>query len=161
DLEARKYLGRPISGFTYCFGQHGPFDSGGFFGALAELKTGEFITENQIPCGEYVGYEMLPTRQAPEFDFSPSEAEVLRYVAPSRCAGWRGRRPPAPSSHPVTGAARASRQDHLSVPIRGGGRRIPLGLHVRLHRRRGEYSNHAHLPRCPLNAESHSFKASR
>ena len=81
DLESRRYLGRPISGFTYYFDQHGPFDSSGFFGALAELKTSGFITENQIPCGEYVGYEMLPTSQAPEFDFSQSEAEVLRYVA--------------------------------------------------------------------------------
>lgn len=81
DLEARKYLGHPISQFTYYFNQHGPFDSGGFFGALSELKTGEFITENQIPCGEYIGYEMLPTSQAAEFDFSTGEAEVLRYVA--------------------------------------------------------------------------------
>jgi len=81
DLEARKYLGRPISGFTYFFDQHGPFDSDGFFGAIGELKSLGFIAENQIPCGQYTGYEMLPTSQAAEFDFSPSEAEVLRYVA--------------------------------------------------------------------------------
>ncbi len=81
DLEAWKYLGRAISDFTYFFDQHGPFDSGGFFGAMSELKTLGFVTENQIPCGQYAGYEMLPTSQAAEFDFSPAEAEVLRYVA--------------------------------------------------------------------------------
>jgi hypothetical protein len=81
DLEAWKYLGRPISQFAYFFDQHGPFDSDGFFGALEELKSGGFVTENQIPCGQYVGYEMLPTGRAAEFDFSPVEAEVLRYVA--------------------------------------------------------------------------------
>lgn len=81
DLEARKYLGRPISGFTYYFDQHGPFDSGGFFAAVEELKRLGYITENQVPCGQYVGYEMLPTSLGVEFDFSPQEAEVLRYVA--------------------------------------------------------------------------------
>lgn len=39
DLEARRYLGSPISEFRYAFEQHGPFDSSGFFGALGELKT--------------------------------------------------------------------------------------------------------------------------
>ena len=81
DLEARKYLGSPISELTYYFDQHGPFDSGGFFSALEELKTQGFVTENQIPCGQYIGFEVLPTSNATEFDFSTVEAEVLRYVA--------------------------------------------------------------------------------
>lgn len=81
DLEARKYLGRPISEFAYYFDLHGPFDSSGFFGALEELKTLGFVTENQIPCGQYVGFEVLPTSKATEFDFSTVESEVLSYVA--------------------------------------------------------------------------------
>lgn len=81
DLEARKYLGRPISSFKYFFDRHGPFDSGGFFAALEELKTLGFVTESEIPCGQYAGFEMLPTSLATEFDFSRAEAEVLGYVA--------------------------------------------------------------------------------
>lgn len=81
DLEARKYLGCPISGFVYVYDQHGPFDSTRFFNALDELKESGFVTENQIPCGQYVGFEMFPTGSVVEFDFSHAEAEVLRYVA--------------------------------------------------------------------------------
>ena len=81
DLEARRYLGKPISQLSYVFAQHGPFDPSGFFGALTELKSQGFVTENQIPCGQYVGFEVLPTERAVEFDFSTAESEVLRYVA--------------------------------------------------------------------------------
>jgi len=81
DLEARKYLGRPISEFVYVYDQHGPFDSTGFFAALEELKGSGLVTENQVPCGQYVGYEMFPTGSVVEFEFSRAESEVLRYVA--------------------------------------------------------------------------------
>lgn len=81
DLEAHRYLGHPVSEFRYVFDQHGPFDSTAFFGALNELKARDLVTENQIPCGPYSGFEVLPTSHAVEFDFSASESEVLRYVA--------------------------------------------------------------------------------
>lgn len=81
DVEARRYLGRPITAFVYFFDHHGPFDSGGFFAALGELTAGGLATENQVPCGEYVGYELYATGVATEFDFTAAEAEVLRYVA--------------------------------------------------------------------------------
>ena len=81
DVEARKYLGRPVSSFVYFFAQHGPFDSGGFFSATGELTVNGFATENQVPCGEYMGYELFPTNQPVEFDFSAGESAVLRYVA--------------------------------------------------------------------------------
>jgi hypothetical protein len=81
DLEARRCLGRPISAFVYVFNQHGPFDSGGFFAAVGELTARGLATENQVPCGEYVGYELYATGEAAEFDFTAAEAEVLRFVA--------------------------------------------------------------------------------
>jgi hypothetical protein len=81
DVEARKYLGRPVSSFVYCFDQHGPFDSGGFFSATGELTMHGFATEHEMPCGQYIGYELFPTSKQAEFDFTPAEAEVLRYVA--------------------------------------------------------------------------------
>lgn len=81
DLEARKYLGRAISELYYVFDQHGPFDASGFFGAVDELKSLGFVTENIIPCGQYNGFEMLPIERVVEFDFSVAESEVLRYVA--------------------------------------------------------------------------------
>ena len=81
DVEARKYLGRPISTFVYFFDQHGPFDSRRFFRALSELKRLDFATENEVPCGQYLGFEIFPTARVAEFDFSHAEAEVLLYVA--------------------------------------------------------------------------------
>lgn len=81
DLESRRYLGKPISSFEYYFDQRGPFDSGGFFGALRELTARGLATENQVPYGEYTGYELYATSVAAEFDFTAPEAEVLRYVA--------------------------------------------------------------------------------
>ena len=81
DLVARQYLGRPISTFAYVYDHHGPFDSSRFFKALNELKRLDFATENQVPCGQYMGFEVLPTGRAVEFDFSHAEAEVLQYVA--------------------------------------------------------------------------------
>lgn len=81
DLEARRYLGKPVSEFRYVFAPQGPFDSIGFSSALGELRSQGLATENQIPCGPYVAFEVLPTNRALEFDFSAPEAEVLRYVA--------------------------------------------------------------------------------
>ena len=81
DLEARKYLGRPISTFVYVYDQHGPFDSRRFFRALNELKRLDLATDNEVPCGHYRGFEMFPTSRVVDFDFTLAEAEVLKYVA--------------------------------------------------------------------------------
>src|SRR5713101_4784486 len=67
DLVARKYLGRAISTFVYVYDQHGPFDSPRFFKAISELKRLDFVTENEIPCGQYRGFEMHPTTRVAEF----------------------------------------------------------------------------------------------
>jgi hypothetical protein len=81
DLEARRYLGKPVSTFKYVMFKHGPFDKHSFFSALEELVRTGYATEQQVLTGSYLGYEMLPTSGAPEYDFSRAEAEVLAYVA--------------------------------------------------------------------------------
>ena len=81
DLEARKYLGRPISSFRYVVNRHGPFDARGFFATCEELKTLGFVTEREVYVGPYRGYEFHPTPMAPEYGFSLAETEVLSYVA--------------------------------------------------------------------------------
>jgi hypothetical protein len=81
DLEARRYLGRPITRFKYVFDQHGPFDALPFYAALTELQRGGFATQSEIPLGQYVGYEICPTSNPVEYDFDVTEAEVLSYVA--------------------------------------------------------------------------------
>lgn len=86
DLEARRYLGKPLSTFKYVMYKHGPFDRHGFFGARDELVSQEFATERQVLTGAYMGYELMPTASAPRYDFTPAEAEVLAYVAKSYLA---------------------------------------------------------------------------
>lgn len=81
DLEARKFLGRPISRLRYVLDKHGPFDQRGFFGARDELVHGGYATESEVACGAYLGFELRPTNLAPEYDFSLAEAEVLEWVA--------------------------------------------------------------------------------
>ena len=81
DLEALRYLGKPVSSFRYVWDHHGPFDSKGFFAARRELKRGEYITENTIDCGGYPGYEMLPTNKPVEYGFEVQEAAVLSYAS--------------------------------------------------------------------------------
>ena len=81
DLEARKYLARPISQFRYVRDQHGPFDARAFFAARDELVQTGYITESPVECGPYVEYQMQPTSRVPEYDFTVPESEVLSYVA--------------------------------------------------------------------------------
>lgn len=81
DVEARRYLGRPISDLEYGFTARGPFDANGFAEAMNELESLGLVRENQIPCGEYMSSELVPTGSPVEFSFTATEAEVLRYVA--------------------------------------------------------------------------------
>ena len=81
DLEARKYLGRPISEFRYIFDRHGPFDAKAFFAATEELQQAGLATESQVAIGAYVEHSLRPTNRALEYGFSLPEARVLDYVA--------------------------------------------------------------------------------
>ena len=87
DLEARRYLGRPLSELEYVFTPRGPFDSSGFAAAMKELEALGLVRENQIPCGTYVATELVPTNTPIEFGFTAPEAEVLRYVATTFLSG--------------------------------------------------------------------------
>lgn len=80
DLEARKYLGRPISVFRYIFDRHGPFDARGFFAAKEELQQAGLAIESQVTIGPYVEHCLQPTNRALEYTFSLAEARVLDYV---------------------------------------------------------------------------------
>jgi hypothetical protein len=82
DLEARRYLGKPISSFRYQRYTHGPFDSS-FYAAKDELISGGFVTTSVTWVGSYQGNCLQPTPSPVEYDFSVGEAEVLRYVAES------------------------------------------------------------------------------
>ena len=81
DLEARRFLGKPITAFEYLYDQRGPFDARGFYAALSELEEGGLATQAPVPCGQYLGYEIHPTQHPVEYDFDLAEAEVLTYVA--------------------------------------------------------------------------------
>ncbi len=81
DLEARKYLGQPITHFNYVYDQQGPFDARPFYDALEELEQRGLVSQSQVPLGQYLGYEIHPTQNVVEYDFDVAEAEVLSYVA--------------------------------------------------------------------------------
>ena len=81
DLEARKYLGRPISEFRYIFDRHGPFDARAFFAAKEELQRAGLAIESEVALGSYVEHSLKPTDCALEYNFSLAEARVLEYVA--------------------------------------------------------------------------------
>lgn len=80
DLEARRYLGQPISTFEYKRWHFGPFDPS-FYAAKDELVGAGFATSRKEWIGNYQGHCLEPTPAAVEYDFSLAEAEVLRYVA--------------------------------------------------------------------------------
>lgn len=80
DLEARRYLGYPISAFRYRRYTHGPFDAA-FYTAKDELVNGGFATTSVTWIGNYQGHCLQPTPSPVEYEFSTGEAEVLRFVA--------------------------------------------------------------------------------
>lgn len=82
DLEATRHLGRSISGFHYIRDSFGPFDKTGFYRALDELKKTGAATECEMayPNG-YLGFQIDPTPEPVEYDFTLAEAAILDYVA--------------------------------------------------------------------------------
>jgi hypothetical protein len=82
DIEARRYLGRPISTFRYLRYTHGPFDPQ-FYGAKDELLEGGYASSTTKWIGNYQGNCLEPTPAPVEYEFSTSEAAVLRFVADS------------------------------------------------------------------------------
>jgi len=129
DLETLKYLGRPITRFVYIKDQFGPFDKKGFFAARDELVGAGLITENQVQCGDYLGFEMRPTDQVLEYDFTLAEAEVLRYVGETYL-GMRTRElcdDVVYKTEPMLGAV-SGRRLPMSVVARKPGHRLGFNL---------------------------------
>lgn len=80
DLEARKYLGQPITTFDYYWHDHGPFD-GALYTAKSELVDDGYAEEEQR---EYFGYRerrVIDRGRSASFDFDTYELEVLSFVA--------------------------------------------------------------------------------
>jgi hypothetical protein len=80
DLEARKYLGRPISAFRYRFDSHGPFDARAFCAATREMEQAGLATESEVGVGDYIEHRLMPTSRGIEYGFTLAEAKVLDYV---------------------------------------------------------------------------------
>ena len=79
DLEARKYLGRPITTFNYTFHNHGPFDRA-FYDAVEELCSGGLVRQEEESWLGYATRPVYDTGQPVLFDFSAGDAEILEWV---------------------------------------------------------------------------------
>jgi hypothetical protein len=80
DYEARRYLGRPVSGINYIWYDHGPYDKA-LNSRIGRLKDAGVILEEPVvyPNGKS-GYYY--TRGPKDFvsGFSPAESEILAFV---------------------------------------------------------------------------------
>lgn len=80
DYEARRYLGRPLSGIKYVWHFYGPYEP-----KLPEwidsLKGSGVIVEEPMtyPSG-VTGYLYTPGPRSPSASFAPAEMEILSYV---------------------------------------------------------------------------------
>lgn len=79
DLEARRCLGRPITGFEYVFDKFGPFDKQ-IYDALDELKEEGLATEEKVRLIDFVEHRVSDTGEPTILDFAPAEQEVLRFL---------------------------------------------------------------------------------
>ena len=83
DLEARRYVKKPISTFTYVFDNHGPFDSEGFYQAIDELSSIGLILEQEIPLvSDRIKKSItdVPDSAPVPFDFTPAETRILSWT---------------------------------------------------------------------------------
>lgn len=80
DLEARRYLGKPITTFEYTWWNHGPFDDG-LYAAIEELKRHGLASEVEIPWPSYLEHRLVDAGKAVPFTFTATESEVLSFVA--------------------------------------------------------------------------------
>jgi hypothetical protein len=81
DVEARRYLGRPISDLDYIWWDHGPFDSE-ILGQLEQLCEEGLIAEEKV-CysGGKAGYRFNPTEKPVQYNFSKEDSAILDYTA--------------------------------------------------------------------------------
>lgn len=81
DLEARCYLGRPITEFRYIRYDHGPWDHS-FFAVLEELKSQGLLREEtkEFP-NKIVAYRYEATGPAVDYGFEEADEAILAHVA--------------------------------------------------------------------------------
>lgn len=79
DLEARRYLGRPMSGLTYRLWQQGPFDPA-LYKTLDRLRDSGEITEEMVPFSVGTGYRYRSARPGRTHELNPAEEALLTYV---------------------------------------------------------------------------------
>lgn len=81
DVFGRRFLGHPITEFSYHWHDHGPFDSA-FYGARDELEFAEVATEQttEYPGTDYEARTLVALGGSVDYDFSPGERWVLDYV---------------------------------------------------------------------------------
>ena len=80
DLLAREHMGRPLTDFDYKHHKFGPYDDR-IRDAIRELENAGLGEARDVWDGDVQTKELLNTGGAIAFDFTPAEAEILRYVA--------------------------------------------------------------------------------
>lgn len=79
DLEARRYLGRPISSLTYVLHNHGPFDAE-IYRALDRLASAGEIEEEAVAYPSATGYRYHCRAPGRIRHFSPADEAILSFV---------------------------------------------------------------------------------
>lgn len=81
DYEARRYLGRPVTGARYVLYKHGPFCDD-LYSHLDALKESDVVVEERLmfPNGK-IGSRYSPGAAAAQPTLSAAEMQILSYVA--------------------------------------------------------------------------------
>ena len=82
DLEARKYIGHPITEFAYIYDKFGPFDAKGFYPALSELENKKLSYEEVKPLAHDKIMRLVHdvSGGAVRFELPIAERRILRWV---------------------------------------------------------------------------------
>ncbi len=79
DLEARKFLGRPVSEFQYIWWHHGPFDSR-IYNAMAELEKAGLVKRYVEHGWGCVRHSERNCAVEYESDLAPVEIEIIKHT---------------------------------------------------------------------------------
>jgi hypothetical protein len=80
DLEARRYLGKPVTTFEYTWSNNGPLDDG-LYAAIDEIERLGLASQIEIPWPSYVEHRLVDAGKAVPFTFTAPESAVLSFVA--------------------------------------------------------------------------------
>ena len=82
DVEALRYLRKPLSSFRYKYDQQGPFDAEQFYPALDDLKGRGLVVEEEVLLRSgNVKKSILdvPGSVPVAFDFTPAESRIIAW----------------------------------------------------------------------------------